>query len=82
MQVSNVIVGFAFWNCADSCAEIMEILKTKKAQSPPPSSASRKKKSKYLSAEAVNDVDDVEMSEGQPQAGPSSGSGTLASVAS
>ena len=53
----------------------MEILKTKKAQSPPPSSSSsRKKKSKYLSAEAVNDVDDVEM-EGQLQAGSSSGTG-------
>ncbi len=59
----------------------MEILKTKKAQSPPPSSSSRKKKSKYLSAEAVNDVDDVEM-EGQPQAGSSSGLGTLASIVS
>ena len=51
----------------------MEILKTKKAQSPPPSSsAGRKKKSKYLSAEAVNDVDDNDM-EIQPQAGSSSG---------
>ncbi len=55
-------------------AEIMEILKTKKAQSPPPSSSGRKKKSKYLSAEAVNDVDDMEM---QPQAGPSGGPGSL-----
>ncbi|KAM5534780.1 hypothetical protein V8D89_011496 [Ganoderma adspersum] len=65
-----------------SHGEIMEILKTKKAQSPPPSSSSRKKKSsKYLSAEAVNDGDDVEM-EGQPQAGASSGSGTLAGGAS
>ncbi|KAI1796071.1 hypothetical protein LXA43DRAFT_988199 [Ganoderma leucocontextum] len=64
-----------------SHTEMMEILKTKKAQSPPPSVSSRKKKSKYLSAEAVNDVDDVEM-EGQPQAGSSSGSGTMASVAS
>ena len=47
----------------------MEILKTKKAQSPPPSSATRKKKSKFTSAEAVNDVDDVEMEE--PEAGSS-----------
>ena len=54
----------------------MEILKTKKAQSPPPSSATRKKKSKFTSAEAVNDVDDVEMEE--PEAGSSSGPGTLA----
>lgn len=53
----------------------MEILKTKKAQSPPPSSSGRKKKSKYLSAEAVYDVDDMET---QPQAGPSSGPGTIA----
>ncbi|RPD66837.1 hypothetical protein L226DRAFT_452371 [Lentinus tigrinus ALCF2SS1-7] len=57
-----------------SHTEIMEILKTKKAQSPPPESSSRKKKNKYLSAEAVNDVDDMEM---QPQSGPSSGPGTL-----
>ncbi|KAI0722337.1 hypothetical protein C8T65DRAFT_704843 [Cerioporus squamosus] len=57
-----------------SHAEIMEILKTKKAQSPPPSSSGRKKKNKYLSAEAVNDVDDMEM---QPQAGPSSGPGPM-----
>ena len=55
----------------------MEILKTKKAQSPPPSSSGRKKKNKYLSAEAVNDVDDMEM---QPQAGPSSGHGTLVNL--
>ncbi|KAH9943154.1 uncharacterized protein BXZ73DRAFT_40555 [Epithele typhae] len=44
-----------------SHAEIMEILKTKKAQSPPPSSASKKKKSKYISAEAVNDIDDIDV---------------------
>ena len=49
-------------------AEIMEILKTKKAQSPPPTSSGRKKKNKYLSAEAVNDMDDVEM---QHEPGPS-----------
>lgn len=55
-------------------AEIMEILKTKKAQSPPPSSSGRKKKNKYLSAEAVNEMDDIET---QPQAGSSSGPGTL-----
>ncbi|KAI0751112.1 hypothetical protein C8Q80DRAFT_1099926 [Daedaleopsis nitida] len=56
-----------------SHAEIMEILKTKKAQSPPPSSsAGRKKKSKYLSAEAVNDVDDNDM-DIEPQAGSSGG---------
>ncbi|TBU33012.1 hypothetical protein BD311DRAFT_473065 [Dichomitus squalens] len=63
-----------------SHAEIMEILKTKKAQSPPPSSISRKKKSKFTSAEAVNDVDDVEM-EGQPEAGSSSGPGTFVGAA-
>ena len=39
----------------------MEILKTKKAQSPPPTSAGRRKKTKYISAEAVNDGDDGEM---------------------
>ncbi|KAI0774595.1 hypothetical protein C8Q74DRAFT_1199696 [Fomes fomentarius] len=55
-------------------AEIMEILKTKKAQSPPPSSG-RKKKNKYLSAEAVDDVDDMEI---QPQASSSTAPGTLA----
>ncbi|KAI0677225.1 hypothetical protein C8Q78DRAFT_959833 [Trametes maxima] len=55
-----------------SHAEIMEILKTKKAQSPPPSSVGRKKKSKVTSAEAVNDGDD-----GDPEAGSSSSPGTL-----
>ena len=54
----------------------MEILKTKKAQSPPPSSG-RKKKNKYLSAEAVDDLDDMEV---EPQAGSSSGPGTLTST--
>ena len=69
MQASNVRVGLQLSVSANLGVEIMEILKTKKAQSPPPSSSSRKKKSnKYLSAEAVNDGDDVEM-EGQAQAG-------------
>ena len=52
----------------------MEILKTKKAQSPPPSTAGRKKKTKFTSAEAVNDGDDGEV---QPEAGSSSGPGTV-----
>lgn len=51
----------------------MEILKTKKAQSPPPSSAGRKKKNKVTSAEAVNDGDE---GEGQLEVGDSVGPGT------
>ncbi|KAI0355374.1 hypothetical protein OH77DRAFT_1402954 [Trametes cingulata] len=62
-----------------SHAEIMEILKTKKAQSPPPSSAGRKKKGKFTSAEAVNDGDE---GDAQPEAGSSSGPGTIAGSAS
>ena len=58
-------------------AEIMEILKTKKAQSPPPSSSTRKKKGKYLSAEAVTDGDELDV-EMQLQSGPSNGPGTIA----
>ncbi|KAH9899527.1 hypothetical protein C8Q73DRAFT_637876 [Cubamyces lactineus] len=61
-----------------SHAEIMEILKTKKAQSPPPTSTGRKKKTKYISAEAVNDGDDRDA---QPEAGSSSGPGTIAGSA-
>ncbi|KAH9947219.1 hypothetical protein B0H21DRAFT_740145 [Amylocystis lapponica] len=62
-----------------SHAEVMEILRTKKAQSPPPPSSARKKKSKVTSNEAVVDVDDMEMLEAvQPLAGPSNGRGTLA----
>lgn len=52
----------------------MEILKTKKAHSPPPSSSGRKKKSKYRSAEAIDDMDDV-----YEEAGPSTATATTAS---
>ncbi|KAI0940048.1 hypothetical protein AcV5_001259 [Taiwanofungus camphoratus] len=54
-----------------SHAEIMEILRTKKAQSPPPPTSNRKKKSKVTSAEAIVDPDDTEGDIIQVQAGPS-----------
>ncbi|CCL98269.1 uncharacterized protein FIBRA_00263 [Fibroporia radiculosa] len=50
-----------------SHGEIMEILKTKKAQALPPPTTSRKKKNKVTSAEAVVDIDE----DVQPEAGSS-----------